>query len=325
MYKFAGRRELIELEVSGACVRGTVHHPWGTERDAAADTGHGGVAVLILNSLALPRAATGDSAVYWAESIAASGYPAIRIDLPGLGDSDGDASTNLLDVINSGTFAPAVAAIEKQLMKRNNYSGFVIMGHCAGSVTAIYSAAVSKQCNGLILMDPYFYLPVAKRSGMREHMSGFARSSKVGGILSNFYDLAKQLKLALREGSLPGNANVPLLNHWKHVAATGLPIILFKAPGIKATGAKPRTGEFDYIEHVMKLAGRKSQVVLSSIETADHSFASRDGREAIRTSIEIWMKVHFPLASAGRSLQSAPHEKAVDRQRPLEKVLVQTA
>jgi hypothetical protein len=84
------------------------------------------------------------------------------------------------------------------------------------------------------------------------------------------------------------------------VASAGLPILLLKAPGIKAQGAKPRVGEFDYIDYVVKLGGRKSRVSVEFVEGADHSFANREGREAVERHIAGWLASHFPLTNSVR-------------------------
>jgi pimeloyl-ACP methyl ester carboxylesterase len=312
-------RELIEVEVLGLRLRGTFHRPAGpcAEPFSVIRPGsgqQGRTAVLFLNSLALPRAATGDSAVYWAEAFSNRGYPAFRFDLPGLGDSEGEASTDLLDFINAGGYAPSTAALAKELAARNGISGVVIIGHCAGSVSAVFAAAACKECKGLILMDPYFHLPVAKRPEVREHLSDWVRRSSIGGMLSNLYDRAKLLRLFLRGRTPPGNANLTLLTRWKQVAAAGLPILMFKAPGIKASACKPRLGEFDYIQHVLKLAGRKSRVILKTVETADHSFANRAGREVVRQEIESWLVNYFPLQGFESSAQPAPLSSVKTRQ-----------
>ena len=314
MLQVTDTRELISLDVLGYRLRGTYHRPPDySSASWTAGTGTGHSAVLFLNSLALPRAATGDSAGYWAESFARRGYPTFRFDLPGLGDSDGRTSTDLLDFINRGGFASATVGVAKELVERGGYSGVVLVGHCAGAVTATYAAAAFKKCKGMILMDPYFHLPVAKRPETRERLSDWARRSTLGRSLSDLFDRLKHLRLFLRGSALPSNANTRLLSKWKELSATGFPVLLFQASGIKAQGGKPRVGEFDYLDHVCKLAGRKGDLVIKSLEKADHSFANRVGREAVREEAEGWLASHFPLTDSGAHAKTTSWLDANDK------------
>jgi pimeloyl-ACP methyl ester carboxylesterase len=287
-------RELITLDSFGAVVRGTYHRPPNTNTDA---TGHRRVGILFLNSLSLPRAATGDSAVYWAESFAESGYPSFRIDLPGLGDSDGTLPGQLLDFINSGGFGGTASDKVKELIERFDLSGVILVGHCAGVVSALFAAEKCPQCRGLVLMDPYFHLPQAVRPKVRQKLSSWALHSTMGRIASNVYDQLRKFYGRLRGSRPPSNANFALLRCWKDVASTGLPVLLFKAPARKAFGAKPRTGQFDYLQYVLKLAGRRSQVTVKLVDGTDHSFANKVGRAAIREHTENWLKAYFPKAA----------------------------
>jgi pimeloyl-ACP methyl ester carboxylesterase len=311
MLESIGNRELIVLDGLGVRLRGTYHRPAdccfnsqaGDSRVGDSTAGElaagqsklNRTGVLFVNSLSLPRAASGDSAVYWADSMAEHGYPAFRIDLPGLGDSEGEATPDLLDTISGGGLAAAGAGVTKQLAERFGLTGIVIFGHCAGAVSALFAGAASAECQGLILLDPYFHLPQAKRPKVRQELSDWARRSRVGAFLSNSYDRARKLRLLLRRGVLPGNANSGLLARWKQVATAGMPILLLKAPGIKARGAKPRVGEFDYIEYVVKLGGRKSRVSVDFVDSADHSFANHAGRAAVERLIAGWLAAQFPL------------------------------
>ena len=291
-----GDRELIVLDRLGVRLQGTYHHPADRPSGEPAEpTNLDRIGVLFVNSLSMPRAASGDSAVRWAESIARQGYPAFRIDLPGLGDSEGDSSTDLLDIVNAGGFASVAADAANQLVERFGLSGVVFFGHCAGAVSALYAGAASSDCRGLILLEPYFHVARAERPRVRRRLSDWARSSRMGTLASNLYDRIRNFSSALRGSALPANANAQLLARWKQIASTGLPILLLKAPGIKAQGAKPRLGEFDYIDHVVKLAGRKESIAVEFVESADHSFANREGREAVEQHIAGWLAANFPL------------------------------
>jgi alpha-beta hydrolase superfamily lysophospholipase len=295
-------RELITLDGIGIPIRGTYHRPSDSPTGPLAyRTGRKRPGVLFLNSLSLPRAATGDSAVHWADSCAERGYPTYRFDLPGLGDSEGDLCTDLLDFINGGGYTNIAAAKVKELVEREGLSGVIIVGHCAGAVSALYAAAATKECRGLIMMDPYFHLPQMIRPKLRQKLSDWARSNRIGGLLSDFYDRCRDLVLFVRSGRAPGNANFTLLNCWKQTSATGMPILMLKAPGLKTTGTQPRAGQFDYLKYVVNLAGNKNQVTVNLIEDTDHSFANRSGRAAVRQQIEKWLDQYFPLEGLGES------------------------
>lgn len=291
-------RELITVDVGGVCLRGTHHR--------ASDGGSGSLAglgttnrvgVLFLNHGFLPRAAPGDSAVYWADRFAQCGYPCFRFDLPGLGDSDGDVPAQMLDFINAGGYAPALSATVKELVERFHLSGIVIMGHCAGSVTALYTAAASKECRGLVLTDPYFFLP-RERTKIREELSRWSSWSRLGAQVSNIYYCLKYIRLLLRRNRPPRNANLALLRCWNQLASAGMPMLVMKAPSLKAQGIKPRLGEFDYLGYLEGLSGRGSRIAIKFIEGTDHSFADGVGRTAIRQHTEQWLNTYFPTTGA---------------------------
>jgi pimeloyl-ACP methyl ester carboxylesterase len=289
-------RELVTLDGLGVLLRGTFHKPHVMRPAKPEADSHKSIGILFLNSLSLPRAATGDSAVYWAESLAGCGYPSFRFDMPGLGDTAGDIPNELLNFINAGGYARIAAAKVKELVERFDLSGVVIVGHCAGTVSAIYAAAgCIGECRGLVLLDPYFHVPQAVRPALRRGLSDWALHSRVGRMLSNVYDRTKKLRLLLRKNAPPRNANLPLLGRWKEVASTGLPILMIKAPGRKAKGTGARVGEFDYLKHVLKLAGRKSQVIVQLVEGTDHSFANRTGRVGVQKYMEQWLGNYLPL------------------------------
>jgi pimeloyl-ACP methyl ester carboxylesterase len=289
-------RELITLDGLGVFVRGTFHKPPGSSHSRSGVSRRKLVGLVFLNSLSLPRAATGDSAVYWAESFANYGYPSFRLDLPGLGDTAGNIPTDVLSFINAGGYASIAAAKMKELVEHFNLLGVVLVGHCAGTVSAIYAAAActGKECKGLVLLDPYFDIPQAIRPMVRRGVSEWALRSNLGGIFSNIYDRIKKIGLIFRGSAPPRNANLALLSRWKEVASTGLPVLLFKAPGRKTQGTKPRIGEFDYLAHVLKIAGPKSQVAVELLEGTDHTFANHTGRAAVRRHTELWLSKFLP-------------------------------
>jgi pimeloyl-ACP methyl ester carboxylesterase len=277
-------RELFTLNGLGAIVRGTHHRTCGQV------PGSEHIGVVILNSLSPTRAGAGDSAVCWGDSFAKYGYPVFRLDLPGFGDSEGNPPAELLKVINSGGYGPSAAVLIKELSQRFNLSRVVVMGLCAGALSAIYTAAASKECKGLVLLDPYFQLPLPPKSWLWQKLTGRFSRSAPGRMIENAFGRLTDVRLRLSRNPLPENSNVLLLNCWKLVASKGLPILLFKAPSIKARGE-----EFDYLRYILEQAGSNSRVEVKVITGAGHTFSTRSGKTAVQQHTEVWLDANFPL------------------------------
>jgi pimeloyl-ACP methyl ester carboxylesterase len=289
-------RELITLSGGGILLRGTHHKTAGRITNKAGDLDKR-IGVLFLNPLSSPRSLIGDSAVYWATSFAARGYPAFRIDLPGLGDSQGQLPNDLLTFINEGGYAAITASKIKEVVQRFGLSGVVIFGHCAGATSAIYAASKCKECAGLIVTDPYFLTANRLTPKLRPELVDWARRSKTGEILRAIYARMREAPKKVRNGALPPNANVALVAAWKKVLSIGLPILVFKSPRPAALGSsKLRSRSFDYLAHVSSFAVRSDQIITRTIQETDHSFANQLGRAAVQGYTETWLREHFPVA-----------------------------
>jgi pimeloyl-ACP methyl ester carboxylesterase len=299
-------RELFVLDGSDVLVRGTYHKAYvdnsGVQQNLAAEDRLG---VVFLNSTSPTRAANGDAAVYLADSFAKCGYPSFRLDLPGFGDSDGDHPPDLVGFISRGGYASIASSNIKQLVQRFNLSGVVIAGHCAGSVSALFTAASTKECRGLVLIGPFFHLtqPI-KPAKIRKQLKLWALQSRLGKISSNVFEFLNDISLVPRGKGLPKNANLPLLRCWKKLAAAGLPILFLKGPDRKTSSTKPKPGEFDYVNHLLRIAGRKSQVVVKVTEGASNAFSNSHGRAAVRQHTERWLTACFPLVKHDESVEN---------------------
>jgi pimeloyl-ACP methyl ester carboxylesterase len=286
-------RQLVTLDADGILVHGTYHDvPRKTTGSTSPDKRIG---VLFLNPLSTPRALIGDSAVYWASSFAAQGYPSLRIDLPGLGDSYGEVAKDLVSFINNAGFAAIVAAKVKEFSERFGLAGVVIYGHCAAATTAIFAASACEECKGLIITEPYFNAANMLTPKLSPGMVEWARRTKVGELLRAAYTRLREARKKRGNGNLPGNANVNLVTHWKQLVSSGLPILVCKAGEPAALGSsKLRAGTFDYLEYITSFAGHRSRLTLHTIEGTNHSFADRLGRAAIREHAEAWLHKQFP-------------------------------
>lgn len=313
MIRATSGRELFTLEGRGVALQGTYHQP--------IDEGSGlyvGVnkrarpGILFLSGLSTPRAAHGDSAFYWAESFAALGYPSFRIDLPGSGDSAGGVLAKPLPFINAGGHGPIAVEMVKQLIDRYKLTGSIIMGHCAGAISAVFAAANCKECHGLILLAPYFHLEQAVRLKARRALIDWATRSPLGGPLSKLYLQSKHFRSLRSRNKLPRNANFSLLRRWQELASAGLPILVLNAPGPNASGTKPDSGEFDYPKHIARLAAGRSRMEVKVIEGAHHTFANRLGRAGVRQQVEDWLTTFFPLENVDELAMTATRDLVAD-------------
>ncbi len=319
MTKTLPTRELITLDGLGVFLRGTYHppHDLPVERGPGSGTAAGDrslapspdisgrLAVVFVNALSTPRAGCSDTAVYWADSFAALGYPTFRLDLPGLGDTDGELPVELVNYITAGGHAPVLAAKVRELVQRYNLRGVVLAGLCAGSISSLFAASERRECKGLILLDPYFHLPKWMTPKVRPGLVHWSRRTRLGKFLRYTYDRLRERPWTLRGNAIPRNANFDLLGRWKQIASKGMPILILKSPGIE-----PRPGQFNYMQYVLDTAGRDARVVVETIEDTDHSFANRSGREAVRLHAERFLAAYFPRmaveAPAPASESSAP-------------------
>jgi len=312
MKRATAAREIIETVIGENRVRGTYHRPAQCESPAPGQN-RSSIGVLFVNPGVLPRAGTGDSAVYWADSFAKAGYPSFRFDLPGLGESHGDLPNEVIDFqckVNDGEYAPALSGIVDYLVDRYTLGGIVVLAHCAGAVSALYAGSANAAIKGLVLLDPYFYLQqsIAKRNVITHwHMRMIRRMedaddhhtvrSRFRGARLKVFLLTRGLYLFLKEirrralhSALPGNANLPLIRCWNQLVSGRIPILV-----LRASMATSKAGEFDYFGYLMPASSRNNRLTVVTIEGATHTFAEVSGRDAVRRLSESWLREFFPL------------------------------
>lgn len=115
-----------------------------TQPDGAAQT-----AVLLLNAGVLHRIGPHRLHVSLARRLAELGFPALRLDLGGIGDSvaSSDAPTFRETAVNDTRLA----------MSGLDARRHVIFGICAGADNALATALVDDRVAGIVLVDPYVY------------------------------------------------------------------------------------------------------------------------------------------------------------------------
>ena len=296
-------RELLTVAAGGVSLRGT-HHKVQPELLARPEEMNR-TGVLFLNSGFSPRAAGGDASVYWADAFAKCGYPSFRFDLPGLGDSDGELPGKVLEfahLVNTGHYASFVSRAAKYLTDRFNLSGVVLVGHCAGAVSAIYgAAAASKQVKGLVHLDAYFIREEeVAGANIRREIILWAMRNKLAAQLTGLYGRLSKVGARVKKNELPKNANLPLIRCWNHLAAAGVPMLV-----LNSRAPTSREGEFDYLSY-LQAQSRAGRIAVKFIERANHSFADDLGRAAVQQHTEQWLNACFPLVERDQLAFSAP-------------------
>jgi pimeloyl-ACP methyl ester carboxylesterase len=306
-------RAIIAVSTAdGLRLRGTYHLASDSDEDHR-------VGVLFVSAGVAPRAAPGDSAVHWADALAKLGYPSFRFDLPGLGDSDGDLSAKEIDfdsLVNEGAFGPVISGVANELADRFSLRGVVVIGHCAGAVTALYSAAANSRITGLILLDPYFNVQqtsepqnVLVRSQMRiagKLVTDRPRQSIVRdallSVMRNVYYRLTPLGRLVRPKKLPAAANSPLVNCWKQLASSGRPMLV-----LRSSFSTPKLGEFDYIRDLYPLSDSGCRISVKLIERATHAFAERGAKEQVLKHTEPWLSTCFPHNTGAETQNARQH------------------
>lgn len=294
MNQTAEGREVFILDGLHMPVYGTRHKTADELRGKDA----GQVALVFLNGLLATRSGHGDAVAYWADCFAEAGYPSYRIDLPGYGDSPGDAPEEWVEHINIGGDAEAAVAKIQELIQRFRLSGVVLVGQCSGAVTAIFAARRLSQCRGLILMEPYFFLATFRPSMVRRYLDRCRLRSPIGAKCRNIFRplqavyrvlVGKTIQRCrtLAGRALPDNANIALLDSWKQLVATGAPILLISAEIKKEPGRGP--ADFDYIGYIANCAEKTGALTLAEVEEATHTFSNQQGRLEIRDRALGWL------------------------------------
>lgn len=285
-----GSRLLFTLETAKWRIAGTYHRP-RIIRGSSSSAGEDTIGVVFLNSLAPTRAGKGDSTVSWADSLADHGIPAIRIDLPGFGDASGELPVDLVQFINSGEYAPVVAEAVRKLLVQFGLSKVILVGLCAGAVSAIYTAAIApNDVCGLILLDPYFYLPVTEKKGLGKKLADLVPPGAIRRLLKYVMHRLTMLRLTIVSNNIPSNANRALLDRVSMLAKFGTPILVLDPPAVTRKGEN-----FDYLLYISERAAVCGRVEVRLVPGADHTFANKIGRSAMTEESLRWLGAYLQL------------------------------
>ncbi|WP_163997500.1 alpha/beta fold hydrolase [Pyxidicoccus caerfyrddinensis] len=307
-------RELFQLDVKG-------HRLWGTYHPAAAAK-PGRVGFLFLNPGHVPRSGHGGLSARAADRLAAQGFPCFRVDLPGLGDSDGplpDTTAELYQLVCGGGFVEVAEAIHAELLKRHGLDGLVMGGLCGAATTSLYLADRAPEgVAGVFLFEPEFYLseqeaanadgetPLedAEKRTWRSRLPLRRVTSKVFSYwgwmrmltreneyarLFRYVPFPRQLLLdwLMDWGRLPAVANVPLVRAWQRVVQRGVPVLVITAEG------KLRDVFFDRIHRAAFSDLKVAMLERLRLRGTNHIFTTGGAIDACIGHLSRWAGEHF--------------------------------
>ena len=144
------RESPFELDTPGGTVRGVLVEPLRAGGESAPLCG------VLLNSGAVRRVGMNRIWVETSRRWAARGVPTLRLDLPGLGDSDGDERAYAHpDAFYRTEFVAFVVAALDALEARGLPGGFVLSGLCAGAYWSFQTALADERVHGTVMLNLY--------------------------------------------------------------------------------------------------------------------------------------------------------------------------
>lgn len=318
-------RKCIEITVQGLRLRGVVHVP-----SLQANSGLDGMGVVILHPGFLPRSAQSDSAVTMADTLARNGIPTVRIDLPGLGDSEGDLpedSFTFIDQVQEGGLADIAFECVERIKSRLGWRRVIVGGHCGGAITAFFAAAARKQNwpAGIFALDVIYYLvrpihpPVKSSNGavvrpprglrrevLRNEIRLALLNSPLGGPLQKAAQRSREWIKALkprggtpapldRKPSNPESLARPVLPAEANIKllTSVEKLLLSELPILFVTADDPtKPSDFNYTGYMLaRHAGRATH---SKLTGTDHGFISGDGKSRVSECVLNWILGVFP-------------------------------
>jgi pimeloyl-ACP methyl ester carboxylesterase len=156
-----GSAEECEISLDGTTIRErvfTVEQPFGRIVGVLAeplDAEPAPLSAVLLNAGALRRIGPGRIWVDTARRWAALGCPALRVDLQGIGDADGE-TTAYADTADFYTLelVDQVVAVLDQIEAAGLPSAFALMGLCSGAYWAFHTALRDSRVEAALLLNP---------------------------------------------------------------------------------------------------------------------------------------------------------------------------
>ena len=273
-----------------------------TPRDVRPETPY----LVLVNAGIVHRVGSNRLYVDMARAMAARGYPVLRFDLSGLGDSD--------DVHVGASLAEAaikdITAAFDFLQQTRQAGSFILGGLCSGANTSILTAFADTRVAAVLLVDPS--VPRTRRSILLHHLRRLQHPATWTRLLALEHPLLQRVfeRLRVRAGVpvdlrhpsqlevLPSEEPSPAETRQglQHMIDRGVHLMIVFTGGINQ--------QYNYRNQLFDLLPGfdfRDQLRLEFMPETDHTISDRGSRGALFQSIGDWIGACFPLATRSRA------------------------
>ena len=289
-------QSIVELSSHSSKIVGTLHHSTTPRR----------VALVLTNFGHVPRHGHCGLATRLCAIAATSDIPAFRVDLPGLGDSEGQIEPDYhawARSVREGEDAVALIQALDAIEADYGISEFIVGGLCAAAITAVFAHEVDDRIAGLLLIEPEFFCESERQSTSvscerPSRLTRFADMKSMGGawakrLLGGQRSLWKYIPISQQTvqemvWSRRHRVNTKLLEPWHHVLRRGTKVI--------ATMAKGQLHEY-FFEQANAMIAQADTSTRSTIQTmarvriegADHTFTDGESHDVLLREFRSWL------------------------------------
>lgn len=280
----------LRFDCEGACLQGVIAAPALARR----------LGILIVVGGPQYRAGSHRQFVLLARRLAAEGWPAMRFDVRGMGDSSGE----VVDFESSG--ADIAAAVEAFRANQPGLQRVVIWGLCDAASAALLSAVKSPAVAGMVLLNPWVRHEATLQRTQLKHYYGSRLFSRAfwHKLLSGQFawrasitEFSGKLFRVVR-GRLFGSGNGAAAESgdFRERMVDGL--ATFRGPVLCILSGRDHVAaEFlDYSGSHPRLADlwARPGVARHDASKADHTFSSRQHRAEVEDATLAWLTARFP-------------------------------
>lgn len=285
----------LVLWCAGAALVGILHEP---ERPS-----HRGV--VVVTGAPQYRAGSHRQFVLLARALAAAGFPVLRFDYRGMGDSGGDF------VGFEGVEKDIECAVDRLFAEVEGLSDVVLWGLCDGASAAAFYAKSDPRIGGLVLLNPWVRTGQtaarARLSGyyLQRLLSGAFWAKVLGGRLDimgslrGLTDSAASLVSSGDPTAMPEATSAPVYSPARAGAAdlpdrVGAALRRFEKPTLVILSGADQTAQ-EFRQSVAKASPmrpwrRRSEVTVKTLEGANHTYATRAWREQVHRWCIAWLE-----------------------------------